>query len=46
MSPDRAEAIWHAFTNLEDTAGIRMITPGVLEIIAIPAALALAFLGP
>jgi SAM-dependent methyltransferase len=35
MSAARAEVIWHAFTKIENTAGIRMITPGVLEIIAV-----------
>jgi SAM-dependent methyltransferase len=34
MSASRAVAIWQAFTKIESTPGIRMITPGVLEIIA------------
>lgn len=35
MNAARAEAIWQAFTKIENAAGIRMITPGVLEIIAV-----------
>lgn len=34
LSPSRAESIWQAFTNLQATPGARMITPGVLEIVA------------
>jgi SAM-dependent methyltransferase len=34
LSPSRAESIWPAFTNLQATPGARMITPGVLEIVA------------
>jgi|HubBroStandDraft_1064217.scaffolds.fasta_scaffold31985_3 SAM-dependent methyltransferase len=34
LSPDRAEAIWQAFTELQAAPGARMITPGVLEIVA------------
>ena len=34
LSPSRAESIWQAFTALEATPGARMITPGVLEIVA------------
>jgi SAM-dependent methyltransferase len=37
MTASRAEAMWHAFTKLEKAYGpaVRMITPGVLEIIAV-----------
>jgi SAM-dependent methyltransferase len=34
LSPSRAESIWRAFTTLQSTPGARMITPGVLEIVA------------
>ncbi|MGA2355074.1 MAG: class I SAM-dependent methyltransferase [Terriglobales bacterium] len=34
VSPSRAESMWQAFINFQATAGARMITPGVLEIIA------------
>lgn len=34
LSPSRAESIWQAFGTLQDTPGARMITPGVLEIVA------------
>ena len=34
MSQGRAESIWQAFIALQATAGTRMITPGVLEIVA------------
>jgi SAM-dependent methyltransferase len=34
LSSSRAESIWQAFTNLQATPGARMITPGVLEIVA------------
>jgi SAM-dependent methyltransferase len=35
MSDFRAEAIWQAFQKIEATPGTRMITPAVLEIIAV-----------
>jgi len=35
LTPSRSEAIWHAFTEAESASGVRMITPGVLEIIAL-----------
>lgn len=35
MSAARADAIWQAFLEVESRHGIRMITPGVLEIIAV-----------
>ncbi len=35
MSDERAEAIWRTFTQLETRPGTWMITPGVLEIIAV-----------
>ena len=35
MNAARAEAIWQAFRKIENAGGIRMITPGVLEIIAV-----------
>jgi SAM-dependent methyltransferase len=34
LSPHRAEAIWQAFDSFQSTPGARMITPGVLEIVA------------
>ena len=34
LSPSRAESIWQAFITLQATPGARMITPGVLEIVA------------
>jgi len=34
LPPSRAESIWQAFTTLQATPGARMITPGVLEIVA------------
>jgi hypothetical protein len=34
MSPSRAQHIWQAFIELQATPGARMITPGVLEIVA------------
>jgi SAM-dependent methyltransferase len=34
LSSSRAESIWQAFTTFQATPGARMITPGVLEIIA------------
>jgi hypothetical protein len=34
LSPSRAESIWQAFTTLQASPGARMITPGVLEIVA------------
>lgn len=34
LSAVRSDAIWQAFTALQATAGARMITPGVLEIVA------------
>jgi SAM-dependent methyltransferase len=34
LSPSRAESIWQAFVTLQATPGARMITPGVLEIVA------------
>ncbi len=34
LSLVRAEVIWQAFIALQNTAGVRMITPGVLEIVA------------
>ena len=34
LSPSRAEAIWQALVSLQATPGARMITPGVLEIVA------------
>ena len=34
LSPGRAESIWQAFATLQATPGARMITPGVLEIVA------------
>src|SRR5690348_8803136 len=34
LSHSRAESIWRAFVTLEATPGARMITPGVLEIVA------------
>ena len=34
LSPNRAESIWQAFLALQATPGARMITPGVLEIVA------------
>jgi SAM-dependent methyltransferase len=34
LSPARSEAIWQAFIQLQVTPGARMITPGVLEIVA------------
>jgi len=34
LSPSRSEAIWQAFTTLQATPGARMISPGVLEIVA------------
>ena len=34
LSPSRAESIWQAFLTLQATPGARMITPGVLEIVA------------
>jgi SAM-dependent methyltransferase len=35
LTESRSEAIWKAFTDLEATNGTWMITPGVLEIIAV-----------
>ncbi|HXY50482.1 MAG TPA: methyltransferase domain-containing protein [Terriglobales bacterium] len=35
LSASRAESIWQAFTTLQATPGARMITPGVLEIVAV-----------
>jgi SAM-dependent methyltransferase len=37
VTHDRAEFIWQSFTSLEAEPGTRMITPGVLEIIAVRA---------
>jgi len=34
LSPSRAESIWQTFIALQATLGARMITPGVLEIVA------------
>jgi SAM-dependent methyltransferase len=34
LSPSRSESIWQAFAALQATPGARMITPGVLEIVA------------
>jgi hypothetical protein len=34
LSPGHAESIWQAFSQLQATPGARMITPGVLEIVA------------
>jgi ubiquinone/menaquinone biosynthesis C-methylase UbiE len=34
LSHSRAESIWQAFVTLQATPGARMITPGVLEIVA------------
>lgn len=34
LSPSRSESIWRAFLALQATPGARMITPGVLEIVA------------
>jgi SAM-dependent methyltransferase len=34
LSPSRSESIWQAFLTLQGTAGARMITPAVLEIVA------------
>jgi SAM-dependent methyltransferase len=34
LSPSRGESIWRAFLTLQATPGVRMITPGVLEIVA------------
>jgi len=34
LSPSRAEAIWQTFIKFQATPGVRMITPGVLEIVA------------
>jgi SAM-dependent methyltransferase len=34
LTLERAEAIWNEFSRLEATPGLRMMTPGVLEIIA------------
>jgi ubiquinone/menaquinone biosynthesis C-methylase UbiE len=34
LSTDRSEAIWQAFTAFQASPGARMITPGVLEIVA------------
>ncbi len=34
LSPSRSESIWQSFANLQATPGIRMISPGVLEIVA------------
>jgi SAM-dependent methyltransferase len=35
LTPDRAESIWQVFTDLEAAPGTWMMTPGVLEVIAI-----------
>ena len=34
LSPSRSESIWQTFTTLQAQPGARMITPGVLEIVA------------
>ena len=34
LSHERAQTIWQAFSRLEGTPGSRMVTPGVLEIVA------------
>jgi hypothetical protein len=34
LSSSRAESVWQAFAEFEGTAGARMMTPGVLEIVA------------
>jgi len=34
LSASRAESIWQAFLNMQRTSGARMISPGVLEIVA------------
>ena len=34
LTPARSEAIWQAFLQFQAMPGARMITPGVLEIIA------------
>ena len=34
LTPERAESIWRGFTQLEAASGTRMMTPGVLEIVA------------
>jgi SAM-dependent methyltransferase len=35
LTEERAEVIWREFTEFETTPGARMITPGVLEIVAV-----------
>ena len=35
LSADRAESIWQAFTAIEAMPGARMVTPGVLAVIAV-----------
>ena len=35
LTPDRADSIWQVFTDLEAAPGTWMMTPGVLEVIAI-----------
>jgi SAM-dependent methyltransferase len=39
LSVERAESIWQVFTRLEATPGRRMITPAVLEVVAVRKAL-------
>lgn len=34
LTPERAESIWRGFSQLEATPGTRMMTPGVLQIVA------------
>jgi SAM-dependent methyltransferase len=34
LSPSRSESIWQAFAAFQDRPGSRMITPGVLEVVA------------
>jgi len=35
LTSDRSEAIWEAFTRIEQTPGSLMVTPGVIELVAV-----------